>query len=630
MNPHYPVPNSPFSLNSLNPNPNFFHPQFNWPPPPQFPPPQPPPPPPVQAQSENPILDLPNSISSLKTLIQSSNSTLQSLSSLLPSLSSSSNSLIQCPSNPNHWVPSSSLFLHSLNCPSSLEIGPIVETLQYPKTLKNDQNFIQHNNFVQSIDDPTSELCFSIDDYVNFDCNFFYLDCPGVVSSSISDASNRMFTLPGVLSVECANFVYSGDKKSVGFDGSVVKVLPSEIWFVEREIEQWSNYPNEYSLSVCRSFSCVECIKECDLLTWVIENSPRFGIAIDVHIRDHLCVLFRLCLKAMVREAVCSYGCLLKSRIDDDTRNCNQRSLSFKCPVLVDVLRWLTSQLSILYGEMNSRSFVIAMLRHVLSKAASNASLFPLDRKVTENDGKDCTYELMLRRPIFVYQVAAAIAALHERSSLEQRIRSLRNPPQTPYQRFAQHSLFSTKADEERHKRPDYRAVIEHDSLLNQRQNDQGGYKPKTKEELLAEERDYKRRRMSYRGKKSKRAPKEVMRDIIEEYMETIKPTGSVASPTKQDAEGAMSKSDMLDDCRTPLDNDYNDRYTKPVHTSGRLEQHKESYRHGRSDDRRTTSRDRRDRDFDSRSSSKDRRRSQSRERRSHSKNRVFEEFLWS
>lgn len=34
--------------------------------------------------------------------------------------------------------------------------------------------------------------------------------------------------------------------------------------------------------------------------------------------------------------------------------------------------------------------------------------------------------------------------------------------------------------------------------------------KAKTREELLAEERDYKRRRMSYRGKKSKRNISEV------------------------------------------------------------------------------------------------------------------------
>lgn len=45
----------------------------------------------------------------------------------------------------------------------------------------------------------------------------------------------------------------------------------------------------------------------------------------------------------------------------------------------------------------------------------------------------------------------------------------------------------------------------------------------KTREELLAEERDYKRRRMSYRGKKAKRNPTEVCRlsedDIVDKYL---------------------------------------------------------------------------------------------------------------
>ncbi|XP_074311690.1 U11/U12 small nuclear ribonucleoprotein 48 kDa protein isoform X1 [Silene latifolia] len=673
MNPQFTVSNSHFPFNPLNPNLNP-NPQFNLPPPPPLhfqPPPLPPPPPPQIL-----LPDLPNSISSLKTLIQSSNSTLNSLSSLLPSLSPSSKSLIQCPSNPNHSLPSTSLFLHSLTCPSPLDIGPLAETLQYPKTLKNDQHLVQGGKFFQP-NDPTSELCFSIDDYVDFDTNFFYQDCPAVVSSSSSDVSKRMFTLPGVLSVECANFAGCGNEGSVVFGRNSVKVLPSEVWFVEREIEQWSDYPNGYSWSVGRAMLCVECVKECDLSMWVIENSPRFGVVIDAPMRDHLCVLFRLCLKAMVREATCSYESLLKSRIDDDSRNFNPRSSSFKCPVLVEVLRWLTSQLSILYGEMNSRSLVIALLRHLLSKAASNASLFPLDRKldkaygndettdiprvqssvkVTENEGNDTTYETIFSRPIFVYQIAAAIAALHERSLLEGRIRALRHSTHlTPYQRLVEHSQFSKKADEERQKRPDYRPLIEHDGLFNQRQHDQACNKTKTKEELLAEERDYKRRRMSYRGKKLKRSAKEVMRDMIEDYMEAIKPAGgiglhakgnpevSVLTSTNSSAPAATSsklshssRTDTQDNHRKLLDDD-----TKSIHISRRLEQHKkESYSHKYSDDQRT-SRDRSDTDYYSRSpsndrrhsrsrgprsSSKERRRNRSRERRSHSRSQVVGE----
>lgn len=58
--------------------------------------------------------------------------------------------------------------------------------------------------------------------------------------------------------------------------------------------------------------------------------------------------------------------------------------------------------------------------------------------------------------------------------------------------------------------------------------------KIKTREELLAEERDYKRRRMSYRGKKMKRSTTQVMRDIIDEYMEEIKKVNGIL----QEADG--------------------------------------------------------------------------------------------
>ncbi|KAG2273127.1 hypothetical protein Bca52824_067682 [Brassica carinata] len=48
----------------------------------------------------------------------------------------------------------------------------------------------------------------------------------------------------------------------------------------------------------------------------------------------------------------------------------------------------------------------------------------------------------------------------------------------------------------------------------------------KTREEPLAEERDYKRRRMSYRGKKVKRTPRQVLSDMIEECTEEVKLAG--------------------------------------------------------------------------------------------------------
>lgn len=512
---------------------------------------------------------------------------------------------------------------------------------------------IHQNKFVQPLNDPTSDLCFSLDDYVDFGSNFFYQGCSGVVSSIDDDATRRIFTLPGVLSVECANFVGNSGRESDQFWGSSVKILPSEMWVVGREFELLSDYPNEYSYSVVRAFCCMDCLKESDLLSWLIANSPRFGVVIDVAMRDHMSVLFRLCLKAMRREAALSYGSLFKGDVGDGGRKLDLKPLRFKCPITVEVLRWLASQLSILYGETNAKSFAISMLRHLLLSAASYASLFPLDKKMDQNSsieqednevdvkGSDRTDERIFSRSIFVYQIAAAIAALHERSLLEQRIRELRNPlALTAYQRMAEYQYISKKADEERQKRPDYRPLIEHDSLPFQRQHDQDNMKMKTREELLAEERDYKRRRMSYRGKKLKRTTKEVMRDIIEEYMEAIKQTGGIGGLAMGDAEGAMptfknspaynstnfemahhSTNDQHHGYRKPLDYKYESADKKPIDaSSGRKErQKKEPYSHRHQDER--TSRDRSSRDYYSGSPSVDRGPSRPREHRSHRRN---------
>uniref|UniRef100_M4FGI1 CHHC U11-48K-type domain-containing protein n=1 Tax=Brassica campestris TaxID=3711 RepID=M4FGI1_BRACM len=84
------------------------------------------------------------------------------------------------------------------------------------------------------------------------------------------------------------------------------------------------------------------------------------------------------------------------------------------------------------------------------------------------------------------------------------------------------------QAVEERKERPSYRPIIDHDGLPRHRLSNQDMNKMKTREELLAEERDYKRRRMSYRGKKVKRTPRRVLRDMIEEFTEEVKLAGGI------------------------------------------------------------------------------------------------------
>lgn len=152
---------------------------------------------------------------------------------------------------------------------------------------------------------------------------------------------------------------------------------------------------------------------------------------------------------------------------------------------------------------------------------------------VTSNIGDGDKFELadvhILESRVFVSQVAAAVAALHERFQLEERINGLRNFRRlSKYQLLAEHENAVRKATEERKRRPDYKPILEQDGLIWQRSSYQGTKREKTREELLAEERDYKRRRMSYRGKKVKRTPTRVLHDIIEGHMEEIKLAGGI------------------------------------------------------------------------------------------------------
>ncbi|XP_031284003.1 U11/U12 small nuclear ribonucleoprotein 48 kDa protein-like [Pistacia vera] len=473
-------------------------------------------------------------------------------------------------------MPPESLFRHTLHCPSPLPIGsPNYENTLHSTSTLHDQN----SHFI--IQELNQELCFSLDDYIANSgfTSFFYKDCPGPVclSDIVSSNSKKTFTLPGFLSIECANVVCYTDKevkkKIEGFDEVGFRILGSDLWFIRREIEGWSDYEylNMYSFNVVCAILGLKRVKESDLSKWVIVNSPPYGIVIDVYLRDHIFVLVGLCLKAVIKEASGIVELLKGQEFDG-----NLKSMSFNCPVLSQALTWLASQLSVLYGQPNAKLYAINIFKQCLLESVSRLLLFPLEQnlvvssdlkegdqsshaihseitdvkvekpleKVSESEASEMVPESVNSKVIFVSQVAAAVAALHERSLLEEKIRGLRSSqPLTSYQRMAEHAYVTNRADEERKKRPYYRPLIEHDGLPKKPSSNQDSSKNKTKEELLAEERDYKRRRMSYRGKKLKRTTLEVMRDIIEEYMDEIKQAGGIGCFVKGDEEGGMSSS---------------------------------------------------------------------------------------
>ncbi|EEF36969.1 conserved hypothetical protein [Ricinus communis] len=541
MNPSS-APYPDYFQNSNYPIPNFVFHSLPQPPPPHIP----------TITPTTPILDLSTTLSSLANLLSLSQQTRNSLSSLIKP--NKNVKFISCPYNPNHLMPPESLFLHSLRCPSPSFQDPIslVNSLHYPKTL-NSQN--PSNPLFKNSDN--AELCLSLDGFYNeFSSNFFYKDCPGAVQFSDLDSSSKTFLLPAVLSVECANFVARIEEDIKGFDINEFRILPSDLWVIKREVESWADYPSMYSYAVFCAILRLNVIKGSDLRRWIIFNSPRYGVVIDVYMRDHISVLFRLCLNAIRREAFSFMG-----------HQMNVKTSSFNCPVLSQVFMWIVPQLSVLYGERNAKCFAIHIFRQCILDV-SNGMLFPLEANVKEistelnGNGSDVR-DIKLQEPlegsikcetdaeveehvdkevIFVSQVAASVAALHERALLEAKIQGTRESQSLPrYQRMIEHDYVSKRADEQRKERSNYRAIIDHDGLPRRQPIDEDMSKTKTREEILAEERDYKRRRMSYRGKKLKRTTLQVTRDLIEEYMDEIKQAGGIGCFEKGAEEEGMS-----------------------------------------------------------------------------------------
>ncbi|CAA0814501.1 U11/U12 small nuclear ribonucleoprotein 48 kDa protein [Striga hermonthica] len=512
MNPPPPQPPLPTVAVDFPPS----HTSSSRPPPP---PPKPTPPPPLFSAA----------LSNLTSLLHLSTTALRSLPAPI-CIAAASSPFLLCPYNPNHRLPPSSLFSHYLNCPSQL---PLPHTFQYHTTLQSATPY--------SLSTTSSDLTLSLDDYIAYNSNFFYKNCPGPVT--LSTPPSPLLTLPRDLYIECGDFIVDPPaKEAASHPVDFIRFLPSEISAIQSETEAWgAGFPAVYSSRILRA---VLRLRDCNLYRlndWIVSNSPRHGVIIDFSMSDHVVLLVRLCLKAVVREAFMSGGFMFGNR--------TMATQSFECSVLVKVMAWLALQFSVLYGSVNGKIFADDVLKKCILDSASLASLFPLeqnDTKFSDFEKDDCEGQELVQsistiddtQPdeeenvkgktvgncmIFLPQVAAAVAALHERSLIEEKIKSLRKSrPISAYERNMEHAYLSKMAAEERAKRPEYRPIVEHDGFLRQRSNNEAN-KEKTPEELLAEERDYKRRRMSYRGKKSKRNTLEVTRDIIEEYMEEIK-----------------------------------------------------------------------------------------------------------
>ncbi|KAM3386503.1 hypothetical protein ACQJBY_009838 [Aegilops geniculata] len=351
-----------------------------------------------------------------------------------------------------------------------------------------------------------------------------YHDCPAVVRTTNQPPASS--SLPAFLAAECADFASSIAAPTLS---SPPRILPSELCLLRREVDSWGSHrpPGAYSYAAAR---VVEALRlgalqwEVELRRWLLASSPKYGIVIDAASRDHVFVLVRLCLKAAAAEAGCSLERLPKG--EGEEFRLDPRAVRFECPRLVDGVSWLASQLEVLYGKGNGWFFAITAVKEAILRLGSCLAVGVGDGVAGGASEKGCELRDTGTCPIFVSQVAAAIAALHDRLSLDKKIRALQAPRPSKYQLLLEYSQILKQGCDERSKRPNCRAVLDYDGILPRQMDNQESGRSKTREELLAEERDYKRRRMSYRGKKMKRNPTEILRDIIDEHMAEIKQAG--------------------------------------------------------------------------------------------------------
>jgi U11/U12 small nuclear ribonucleoprotein 48 kDa protein len=165
----------------------------------------------------------------------------------------------------------------------------------------------------------------------------------------------------------------------------------------------------------------------------MLAGSLRYGVVINAAVRDHVWVLLWLCLKGLATEARCSLN-----RMENGDNNVGSgfdpRAVKFDCPRLAEGVSWLGAQLGVLYGEGNGRLFAVAAAKEAVLCIGYNMTVGDVEDGFGEkgSDTKD-----VAAGPVFLFQVSAAITAMYERFSMEEKINRLRHPGPSKYQLYA-------------------------------------------------------------------------------------------------------------------------------------------------------------------------------------------------
>jgi U11/U12 small nuclear ribonucleoprotein SNRNP48 len=184
----------------------------------------------------------------------------------------------------------------------------------------------------------------------------------------------------------------------------------------------------------------------------VLGSSPRYGVKVNVAEAGHIWLLLWLCLKVMAAEAACS---LVGVNNGDGSEGVgfDPRAMRFECPRLVEGVSWLGAQLGVLYGESNGRLFALAAVKEAVLQmayclAVAVGATSGVEGEVGagggENEvgtgggaGEKGRDSGDVSGPVFLSQVAAAVMALYERFSLEEKTKALRAQCPSKYQLYA-------------------------------------------------------------------------------------------------------------------------------------------------------------------------------------------------
>lgn len=463
--------------------------------------------------------------------------------------------------------------------------------------------------------------------------NFFYTDAPSVVQVP---AFHHIITsdLPGFANTEKWAELASC-KECEGYKArpsDVCKALSlSRYWLLKKELASWKGLPLRYTSTQLKVAVALARVRRTDLRNWLLTYLSLFGVLPDRILANHILSLLMFCLRAVHREAAMISARMSASKgkdieipleidsnvwdsigeqdtVEDATKNlCAiqgkasfSESPSIECKALFEAGCWLSSQLSPLCDVVASKNLVLCLFKQALEDAAYHITFQDSEPGQTQSEltglasngpqlgkGSESLPEANDDRGPFddasivgegvlpLWQIAEAIVAIQEQAAFEQSRKTesdFFNSSRS--HRSAIHNAVVARAEEERATRPTYRAVLEHDGLAWQRSQNQNYKKNKTREELLAEERDYKRRRMSYRGKKLQRTPVQVLRDIIGSHMEDIVAAGGIGCFGKrlQDVSASEMETERVEGDDGKITGSKEHRYTQETNNSSELQ----------------------------------------------------------